>query len=245
MCLVNWRKYNLDRFPPGPICRTIHKTAESARKCMVHITGPNYLGYKPELLADNWHPVDQPPQAETTRMNGKGKRVADTQLNPIWRTNYPNNPVKEEGTPATSIPSLVKELAKFTKRSRSASQSSSSSGDNYPAVRAALESPPIGPPLSKARKAKAHFYRMKVGEGPSDPVQYHPTPNPLNEESHSGVVEAEVSPPKENKSFPNQFLRISPLVTRKELDEGLQSEDETVKFAAFKLHMLIASGKYT
>ena len=103
----------------------------------------------------------------------------------------------------------------------------------------------MGPPLSKARKAKAHFYRMKAREGPSEMVQYHPTPNA----SPSGVVEAEVSPPKETKgktkSFPSQFLRINPIVTRQELDEGLQSYNETVRSAAFKLHMLIASGKYT
>ena len=53
----------------------------------------------------------------------------------------------------------------------------------------------MGPPLSKARKAKAHFYRMKAGEGPSDVVQYHSAPDP----SPSGVVEAEVSPPKEEE----------------------------------------------
>ena len=62
------------------------------------------------------------------------------------------------------------------------------------------------------------------------------------------MVEAEVSPPKETKgktkSFPSHFLRISPIVTRQELDEGLQSHNETVRSAAFKLHMLIASGKY-
>ena len=89
------------------------------------------------------------------------------------------------------------------------------------------------------------FWDRPVGEGPSDVVQYHPTPSPLTEEPHCGVVEAEVSPPKETKSFPIQFLRVSPLVTRKELDEGLQSDNETVRSAAFKLHMLIASGKYT
>ena len=49
-------------------------------------------------------------------------------------------------------------------------------------MREALNQPPMGPPLSKARKAKAHFYRMKAGEGTSDVVQYHPTPNPSNEE---------------------------------------------------------------
>ena len=54
ICLVNWRKYNMDKYPPGPICRTIHKTAESARKCMAHIPGPNFIGYKPELMADDW-----------------------------------------------------------------------------------------------------------------------------------------------------------------------------------------------
>ena len=116
-------------------------------------------------------------------------------------------------------------------------------------MREALNQPPMGPPLSKARKAKAHFYRMKAGESSSDVVQYHPTPNPSNEEKHSGVVEAEVSPPKETKgktkSFPSQFLRINPIVTRQELDKGLQSYNETVRSAAFKLHMLIASGKYT
>ena len=49
ICLVNLRKYNMEKYPPGPICRTIHKTAESARKCM----------------ADDWHPVQSPPQPET------------------------------------------------------------------------------------------------------------------------------------------------------------------------------------
>ena len=66
-------------------------------------------------------------------------------------------------------------------------------------MRKALEKPPMGPPLSKARKAKAHFYRMKAGEGSSDVVQYHPAPNP------SGVVEAEVSPPKEIKEEMHGF----------------------------------------
>ena len=102
----------------------------------------------------------------------------------------------------------------------------------------------MGPPLSKARKAKAHFYRMKAGEGSSDLVQYHPTSG-----SSSGVVEAEVSPPKEPKSvpkgFPKKFLRINPIVTRQELDEGLQSNNETVRSAAFKLHMLISFATYT
>ena len=100
----------------------------------------------------------------------------------------------------------------------------------------------MGPPLSKARKAKAHFYRMKAGEGPSDVVQYHPSPNP------SGVVEAEVSPPKdiqeEIQGFPIKFLRYRPIVITEELDKGLQSNNETVRSAAFKLHMMISSGKY-
>ena len=244
ICLVDWREYNLDRYPPGPICRTIHKTAESARKCMAHIPGPNFIGYKPELMANTWHPAEQPPQAVAAQNKGKGKRTASTQLKPYWRTNYPTYSVWDEGTPATSIPSLVKELAKSTKRSRSASESSSSNTDNYPAMREALNKPPMGPPLSKARKAKAHFYRMKAGESSSDLVQFHQTPG-----SSSGVVEAEVSPPKEPKStpkdFPLKFLRINPIVTRQELDEGLQSNNETVRSAAFKLHMLISSATYT
>ena len=185
-----------------------------------------------------------PPQPELSRNRGKGKRVAATQLKPYWRTNYPTYSVWNEGTPAISIPYLVKELAKKTKRPRSASQSSSSSGDNYPAMREALNQPPMGPPLSKARKAKAHFYRMKAGEGTSVVVQYHPTPNPSNEKEHSGVVEAEVSPPKETQRFPMKFLGFKPLVTRQELDEGLQHYNETLRSAAFKLHMLIKSGRY-
>ena len=74
ICLVNWREYNMDKYPPGPICRTIHKTAESARKCMAHIPGPNFIGYKPELMADDWHPVPAPPQPELSRKKGKGKK---------------------------------------------------------------------------------------------------------------------------------------------------------------------------
>ena len=238
ICLLNWREYNMDKYPPGPICRTIHKTAESARKCMAQIPGPNFIGYKPELMADNWHPATQPPQAGTARGKGKGKRTPASQLKPYWRTNYPTYSVWDEGTPVTSIPSLVKELAKSTKRPRSASQSSSSSSDNYPVMREAL----MGPPLSKPRKAKAHFYRMNAGEGSSDVVQYHPAPNPL------GVVEAEVSPPKEIqeeiRGFPMKFLRFRPIVTREELDKGLQSNNDAVRQSAFKLHMMISSGKY-
>ena len=238
ICLVNWREYNMDKYPPGPICRTIHKTAESARKCMAQIPGPNFIGYKPELMADNWHPAAQPPQAEVARGKGKGRRTPASQLKPYWRTNYPTYSVWDEGTPATSIPSLVKELAKSTKRPRSASQSSSSSNDNHPTMREAL----MGPPLSKPRKAKAHFYRMKAGEGSSDVVQYHPTPDP------SGMVEAEVSLPKEVQEemhgFPIKFLRYRPIVTKRELMKGLQSNNETVRQAAFKLHMMISSGKY-
>ena len=244
ICLVNWREYNMDKYPPGPICRTIHKTAESARKCMAHIPGPNFIGYKPELMAADWHPVPAPPQPELSRKKDKGKRIAATQLKPYWRTNYPTYSAWDEGTPATSIPSLVKELAKTTKRPRSASQSSSSSGDNYPVMREALNKRPMGPPLSKARKAKAHFYRMKAGEGTSDVVQYHPTSNHPKKKEHSGVVEAEVSPPKETQRFPMKFLAFKPLVTRQELDEGLQHYNETLRSAAFKLHMLIKSGMY-
>ena len=249
ICLVNWREYNLGKYPPGPICRTIHKTAESARKCMAHIPGPNFIGYKPELMADNWHPAAQPTQAETTKNKGKGKRTAATQLKPFWRTNYPTYSVWDEGTPATSIPSLVKELAKSTKRPRSASQSSSSSNDNYPAMREALDKPPMEPPLSKARKAKAHFYRMKAGEGSSDLVQVHSTPGSSTVDKDSGVVEAEVSPPKQTenktKGFSRRFLRNKPIVTREELDEGLKSSKKEVREAALKLHMLISSGNFT
>ena len=237
ICLVNWREYNLDKYPPGPICRTIHKTAESARKCMAQIPGPNFIGYKPELMADNWHPVSQPLQPTVTRVKGKKKRTPVSQLKPYWRTNYPTYSVWDEGTPATSIPSLVKELAKSTRRPRSASQSSSSSNDNYPTMKEAL----MGPPLSKPRKAKAHFYRMKAGEGSSDVVQYHPTPDA------SGMVEAEVSLPKEVQEemhgFPIKFLRYRPIVTKRELMKGLQSYNDTVRQAAFKLHMMISSGK--
>ena len=139
---------------------------------MAHIPGPNFIGYKPGLMADSWHPVQDPGS------KGKERRTPASKLKPYWRTNYPTYSVRNEGTPPTSIPSLVKELAK-SKRSRSASQSSSSSSDNYPTVREILNKPPMGPPMSKARKAKAHFYRMKAGEGPSEMVQYHPAPNPL------------------------------------------------------------------
>ena len=179
-------------------------------------------------MADDWHPVPAPPQHEPSRNKGKGKRTAATQLKPYWRTNYPTYSVWKEGTLATSIPSLVRELAKTTKRPRSASQNSSSSGDNYPAMREALNQPPMGPPMSKARKAKAHFYRMKAGEGLSDVSQYHPAPNPS----------------KETQRSPMKFLVFKPLVTEQELDEGLQYYNETLRSAAFKLHMLIKSGRY-
>ena len=154
--------------------------------------------------------------------------------------NYPETKAREKGLLLLNW----NPTGEQTIQPRSASQSSSSSGDNYPAMRDGLNQPPMGPPLSKARKAKAHFYRMKAGEGTSDVVHYHPAPNPSNEKEHSGVVEAEVSPPKETQRFPMKFLGFKPLVTRQELDEGLQHYNETLRSAAFKLHMLIKSGRY-
>ena len=139
----------------------------------------------------------------------------------------------------------MKELARSTKRPRSASQSSSSSNDNYPTMREALNKPPMGPPLSKARKAKAHFYRMKAEESSSDLVQYHPTPRSSAMDNKSGVVEAEVSAPKKSRGFSNRFLRNKPMVSREELDEGLKSCSEEVMTAALKLYMLISSGNFT
>ena len=136
----------------------------------------------------------------------------------------------------------MKELARSTKRPRSASQSSSSSSDNYPAMSEALSKPPMGPPLCKPRKAKAHFHRMKAGESPSAPVQYHPAPQPPSRDNRSGVVEAEVSSPKKTKGFSNRFMRNKPVVTRKELDDGLKSCSEEVRSAALRLYMLIFSG---
>ena len=56
---------------------------------MSHIPGPNFIGYKSELMADNWHPVAQPTQAETNENKDKGKRTAATQLRSFWGTNYP------------------------------------------------------------------------------------------------------------------------------------------------------------
>ena len=89
---------------------------------MAHIPGPNFIGYKPELMADSWHPVQQPPRPETSREQRQGKKnCCHPMLKPFWRTNYPTYSVWDEGTPATSIPSLVKELAKSSKRPRSAS----------------------------------------------------------------------------------------------------------------------------
>ena len=136
-------------------------------------------------------------------------------------------------------------MAKSTKRPRSASQSSSSSSDNYPAMKETLNKPPMGPPMSKARKAKVHFYRMKAGESSSDLMQYHPTPGSSAVDKKSGVVEAEVSPPKKSRGFSKRFLRNKPVVTREELDEILKSCSEDVRAAALKLYMLMSSGNFT
>ena len=48
---------------------------------MAHIPGPNFIGYKPELMTDNWHPAAQPPQADVAAGRGKGRTPA-TQLKP-------------------------------------------------------------------------------------------------------------------------------------------------------------------
>ena len=76
---------------------------------MAHIPGPNFVGYKPDLMATKWHPAEQPPRAEESKKKGRGKRTAATQWAPLWRTNYPTYSVWDDGTPGTSIPSLVKE----------------------------------------------------------------------------------------------------------------------------------------
>ena len=157
----------------------------------------------------------------------------------------PTYSVWNEEVPATSIPSIVKELARSTKRPRSASQSSSSSSDNYPATSEAFSKPPMGPPLSKPRKAKAHFHRMKAAESPSAPVQYHPAPQSSSGDNRSGVVEAEVSPPKKTKGFSNRFMRNKPVVTKRELNDGLKSCSEEVRSATLRLYMLISSGNFT
>ena len=116
-------------------------------------------------------------------------------------------------------------------------------------MREALDKPPMGPPLSKARKTKAHFYRMKAGESSSDLEQVHPIPGPSTVDKDSGVVEAEVSPLKQvenkTKALSRRFLRKKPIVTRGELDEGLNSCKKEVREAALKLHMLILSGNFT
>ena len=81
---------------------------------------------------------------------------------------------------------------------------------------------------------------MKAGEGASDLVQYHPTPG---SSKNSGVVEAEVSPPKDNqgktKGFARKYMKTNPMITKEELNEGLQNGNEAVRAAALKLNMLI------
>ena len=86
---------------------------------------------------------------------------------------------------------------------------------------------------------------MKAEESPSAPVQYHPPPQPTSMDNSPGVVEAEVSPPKRSRGFSKRFLRNKPVITRKELDDGLKSCSEEVRSAALKLYMLISSGKFT
>ena len=107
-----WRDKNFQKAMNKVICNKPHRTAAGARKCAAKIPGGNWTGFKPHLM-----------------------RVSRPHVNAIWRSGYysiPFQPNEEGGplpVPSTSIPSLVKELAKINqyKRNRRCSHKSISS----------------------------------------------------------------------------------------------------------------------
>ena len=161
-----------------PTCNSPHKTSTSARKCTARVPGANWIGYKPE-------------------------RMRTSTKNLIWRTGYPSTPSQAEevplpvDVPATSIPSLVKDLARVSRkgRSRSHSQSSTLSSDTSPAL---MEAQPLrgrsrshsqsstlssdtSPALMEAqplRGPQVHVNRYMAGKEASNVVQMHEPPQP-------------------------------------------------------------------
>ena len=185
------------------ICDTPHRTAAGARKCDAKIPGPNWSGFKPHLM-----------------------RSSRPHKNAIWRSGYYSIPFEpnEEGAPlpipATSISSLVKELAKVSqyRRDRQLSHSSNSSDTSSTMDDSLSFRVPAVPP--------AHIpQEYQVGRSAENPIQIHDEPPSFSENDLQRLgdgVEAEVSSFSLNLKEPKG---IRPLVHNELLLRGLGSPD--------------------
>ena len=152
-----WRDKNFKSCMSKVVCDTPHRTAAAARKCDAKIPGPNWSGYKPHLM-----------------------RSSRPQKNAIWRSGYYSIPFQpnEEGAPlpvpATSIPSLVKELAKVSQYRRDRQHNHSSNSSDTSSILDDSQSfrVPAVPP--------AHIpQEYQVGRSADNPIQIHDEPSSL------------------------------------------------------------------
>ena len=146
-----WRDRNFQKAMNKVICNKPHRTAAGARKCAAKIPGGNWTGFKPHLM-----------------------RASRPHVNAIWRSGYysiPFEPSEEGGpipVPSTSIPSLVKELAKINnyKGNRRNSHTSISSDTSSAMDDSQSSRVPELP-------AEHSTHECAVGRSADNPIQIH------------------------------------------------------------------------
>ena len=168
-----WRDKNFQKTMNG-VCNKQHRTAAGARKCPSKIPGPNWSGFKPHLM-----------------------RASRPHVNAIWRSGYysiPFDPNEQGGqlpVPCTSIPSLVKELAKVSKYRKDRRYSHSSiSSDNSSTLDDNQSSRVPALPTGHST------HECSVGKSAENPIQIHDEPPSMkkgNIPNFENGVEAEVS----------------------------------------------------
>ena len=211
-----WRDKNFKKTMSKVICDTPHRTAAGARKCTAKIPGPNWSGFKPHLM-----------------------RASRPHINAIWRSGYysiPFEPNEEGGplpVPSTSIPSLVKELAKMSqyRRDRKPSHSSISSDTSSALDDNQSSRVPTLP-------AEHSTHECLVGRSADNPIQIHDEPPLLAEGGSPSLgdgVEAEVS----SFSFKLKIPKgIRPSVHDELILRGLGSPDAECRNAANDLLLM-------
>ena len=210
-----WRDKNFQK-TMSAVCNKQHRTAAGARKCPSKIPSPNWSGFKPHLM-----------------------RASRPHVNAIWRSGYysiPFEPNEQGGplpVPRTSIPSLVKELAKINQYRRDRRHSHSSmSSDTSLALDDSQSSRVPALPTGHAT------HECSVGKSADNPIQIHDEPSFQAEggsfNSENGV-EAEVS------SFSFQLKTpkgIRPAVHDELILRGLGSPLKECRDAANELFMM-------
>ena len=168
-----WRDKNFKK-TMNAVCNTPHRTAAGARKCTSKIPGPNWSGYKPHLM-----------------------RASRPHVNAIWRSGYysiPFEPNEQGGplpVPRTSIPSLVKELAKINQYKKDRRHSHSSISSDTSSTLDDSQSSRV-PALPTGHST----HECSVGKSVDNPIQIHDEPPSLAEGgslNFESGVEAEVS----------------------------------------------------